>query len=145
MKAKPIRLAVLLALVICIAVLLSGCVERTMTIVTEPAGATVYVAGEHKGESPVVMPFDFYGAHNVEIYKKDYKGLREVVEPKVPLYQRVPLDFFAELLFPFTLHDDHRYTYMLAPAKIEDATALRERAEQAKARFDTGGSAAEPK
>jgi len=43
------------------ALLLTGCVERKLTINTEPAGAMVTLNDEQIGESPVTVTFNWYG------------------------------------------------------------------------------------
>ncbi|HQI29243.1 MAG TPA: PEGA domain-containing protein, partial [Sedimentisphaerales bacterium] len=42
-------------------VLLTGCVERRLTIYTEPPGAIVTLNDQEIGVSPVTVPFNWYG------------------------------------------------------------------------------------
>ena len=46
---------------------LSGCVERKLTILTEPEGALVALNDEEIGRSPVTVSFQWYGDYNVRI------------------------------------------------------------------------------
>ena len=41
--------------------ILSGCVDRTISITSTPSGALVYLNDEEVGRTPLVTPFTFYG------------------------------------------------------------------------------------
>ena len=51
------------AIVLIAAVLAAGggCVEREMTLTTDPPGALVYVSDKEIGRTPVTQPFLWYG------------------------------------------------------------------------------------
>jgi hypothetical protein len=49
------------------ATLLAGCVERTITINSEPQGALVYLNDEEVGRTPVSVPFLYYGTYDVRL------------------------------------------------------------------------------
>jgi hypothetical protein len=94
-----------------------------MVIETTPSGAMVYVDNEPVGESPVAVPFTFYGTRKITLEKLDaQKRLlyeRKVIfeEIKAPIYERFPLDFFSEVLLPFKLEDNHFLSYKLDELK----------------------------
>ncbi len=98
----------------------SGCVTRSLTVETDPSNALVYVDNELIGESPVTMPFTYYGTRKIMIEKKDEDGVltheRTIVFEKIkaPVYEIFPLDFFSEILWPRELKDDHVLSYNLA-------------------------------
>ncbi len=98
----------------------SGCVTRSITVKTDPSNALVYVDNELIGESPVTMPFTYYGTRKIMIEKKDEDGVltheRTIVFEKIkaPVYEIFPLDFFSEILWPRELKDDHVLSYNLA-------------------------------
>ncbi len=50
--------------------LFAGCVTRTITVRTNPSNALVYVDNELVGESPVEIPFTYYGTRKITIEKK---------------------------------------------------------------------------
>ncbi len=97
----------------------SGCVTRSITVKTEPSNALVYIDNELIGESPVTMPFTFYGTRKIMIERKDEDGAltheRTIAFEKIkaPTYQIFPLDFFSELLWPFKIKDDQVFSYNL--------------------------------
>lgn len=123
------RIPFLLLLVFCM-----GCVTRKYTIDSLPQGALVYKDGKPIGVTPMDDHFTYYGKYKFKLVKDGFEPL--VVEQKIPApwYQYPPLDFVAESLFPFEVHDIHRFTYGLEPAKgvrqdemLQKATTLREK------------------
>jgi len=85
-----------------------GCVRRTVIIRTEPQGARVILNDEEVGTSPVSVDFTWYGDS--------------------------PIDFFAEALVPFTIHDQHEMFFSLEARKpvdrdqlVKDAVDIRDR------------------
>ena len=112
----------------------TGCVTRKFTIDSFPQGAMVYKDGKPIGVTPMDEHFVYYGKYNFKLVKDGYETLD--VEQKIPSpwYEYPPLDFVAESLFPFEIHDIHRFSYALQPAKtvrqdeiLEKAAELREK------------------
>ena len=55
-----------------VGLLLTGCVERELTITTKPQGALVVLNDEEIGTSPVTVPFNWYGDYRVRISKSGF-------------------------------------------------------------------------
>ena len=102
----------------------SGCVTRSITVKTEPSNALVYLDNELIGESPVTVPFTYYGTRKIMIEKKDEDGAltheRTIVYEKIkaPVYEVFPLDFFSEIVWLRELKDDHVLSYNLAELEL---------------------------
>jgi len=107
--------------------LLAGCVERKVTILSEPPAAKVYLDGDYIGDTPVTVPFTFYGTREVQVAKKRYQTQRRQVDLCPPLYERMPIDFVSEVLYPGRLSDHHLVIFRLRPVEA-DLAALLERA-----------------
>ena len=137
---KPLRFLILITALF----LFTGCVTRTITIKTNPNNALVYVDDELVGESPVEIPFTYYGTRKITIEKKDDDGRliceRKIVFEKIkaPVYEVFPLDFFSEIVWPFDIQDSHTLNYDLVEVTplsrkeqqknvIENAEELRQR------------------
>jgi len=117
--------------------LMGGCVERTMTIKTDPPGALVYLNDQELGRTPLKRDFTWYGRYDVEIRKDGYDTLKTPQMVKAPWWGWVPFDLFAELV-PTTLTDHHELTYTLKPAADPaalDANALVSRGEELRGRL----------
>jgi hypothetical protein len=69
------NLFILLALGLSTGLFLTGCVERKLTINTEPQGALVILNDEEIGTSPVTVSFEWYGDYWVRISKEGYESL----------------------------------------------------------------------
>ena len=94
-------------------IMLTGCVTRSYTIQSEPAGADVYVGGEHVGKTPVKKEFTFYGTREVIIRREGFAEKRADMKLKPPFYQRFPLDMVAEGILPFEFKNEQTFRYSL--------------------------------
>lgn len=93
----------------------SACVERKINILSDPPGANVWLDGEKIGQTPVSIPFSFYGTREITLSKEGYHLLSNMESIPIPLYQYFPLDFISEFLIPATLVNEHNFSYTLKP------------------------------
>ena len=110
-------------------ILLTGCVERRLTINTDPADARVILNDEYIGTSPVTVSFNWYGDYNVRIEKEGFTTVQTHRKLNAPWYDHFPFDFFAQLN-PRKTIDTYDWTFELAPAKPIDRQQLIEDAQQ---------------
>jgi hypothetical protein len=96
-------------------VTLAGCVERRLTINTEPQGAMVILNDQEIGTSPVTVSFNWYGDYWVRLRKDGYEMLDTHRRLKAPLHDWFPFDFVAEVLYPGRIVDAYEWTFALAP------------------------------
>ena len=112
----------------------AGCVERTVSINTEPQGATIFLNDQEVGKSPVKVPFTWYGDYDIVIRKHGYQTIETHHRLRTPWYQYPIIDLFAETLMPFTVHDDRVLeTFALQPYEPPSKEALLERADELRA------------
>jgi len=115
-----------------IPVILCGCVERELFLKTDPPGALVCIDGKNVGQTPVSIPFYYYGHRKIEFRLKNYKAEQVLLELDPPWYQVFPLDFMFDLLWPATLNDVHSYEFELVqwkPENLDDQKAILDRAQ----------------
>lgn len=148
--------------VVAVAFLTSGCVHRELAIKSMPADATVEVDGRIlkqlvddqvvEQKTPVVLPFYWYGTHEIVVHKEGYKRAVRVVHLRPPWYEQFPIDIFADLVIPWTITDRREVSIPMAQAESMGAksaeekqalkTALLQRAEDfrttARAKSNTG-------
>ncbi len=105
-------------------VALSGCVERRLWIRTEPAGAIVSINGEVVGASPVSWRFYQYGVVLMEAEKEGYAPMERKVRLVKPWFQQPVADFFADIVIPYRVHDDHELNVVLQRDPPRDEAAL---------------------
>ena len=112
---------------------LCGCVEREMTITSEPDGALVFVSDREVGRTPLTMPFTWYGDYDIILRKDGYQTLKTHANITPPIYEIPPLDFFSQLA-PWTYHDRRYLHYRLLEPTPSTDTELLQRAEQMRKR-----------
>ncbi len=112
---RTLRVVAVTALLLSIG-LANGCVRRTLSISTEPPGALVFLNDQEIGRSRVTTDFLWYGDYDVIIRKEGYETLKTNWRIDPPWYQVMPLDFFAEVLWPGEFHDQREHHFVLEPA-----------------------------
>jgi len=119
---------ILLALTLLFLFFLNGCVERLITVTTEPPGAILWLNGEEVGATPVTTPFTWYGAYDVVIRKDGYETLKTAQDAPAPFYQWPGIDLVAECLLPCTITDHHQWEFELTTHAPVESQALIDRA-----------------
>ena len=114
-----------------------GCVERELTITSEPAGALVYISDDEKGRTPLTIPFTWYGDYDVRLVLAGHETLKTNFNVTPPWYEVPPLDLFSELA-PWTYHVRRATHYTLEAKKPIDNEELYQRAEDLRARNQDG-------
>jgi hypothetical protein len=100
------------------ALMLCGCVERTLTLNTTPPGALVYMNDQEVGRTPLTRDFEWYGNYEVIVRAEGYETLKTTSNLKAPWWQWIPLDLFAAIL-PIPFKDHQQFTYTLTPASTQ--------------------------
>ena len=109
--------------------LLPGCVERALVVETTPPGAEVWIDGELAGLSPVRVPFSHYGTREVVVVKGGFATMKEIRDVAAPWFERFPIDFASENLWPATFTDERYFVYTLKPETVDPEGVLK-RAEE---------------
>lgn len=114
-----------------------GCVERFITVKSDPPGAAVSLDDVKIGPTPVDIPYVWYGKRLLTVDLDGHVPVREVLALNPPWWQYFPLDFITDVLLPFTVTDRSEFSYSLEKARVDDgeveavkkrAAELRERA-----------------
>ncbi len=119
-------------LVPCLAIAIlasSGCVERRVTIRTNPPGALCYIDDNEVGITPVSTPFIYYGDRKIRLVKDGYETQTFIQPMPTPWYEIPPLDFFAETMVPGNIRDQRTFDYPLRPQGVVPKEQLLGRAE----------------
>ena len=110
----------------------AGCVERKLTINTDPAGAQVFLNDEEIGVSPVTASFNWYGDYNITIRKQGCETLQTHRKLQAPWYDLFPFDFLTQVLYPGRIVDSYKWSFDLKPQKEVGREELIKSAEQIK-------------
>ena len=122
----------MLALGLGVLLLSAGCVQRRMTIRSNPPGALVYVDDYQLGQTPVSTDFIYYGTRKIRLVKDGYETLTVRQPFPLPWYQVFPLDFVTENLWPWEIRDERVVDLAMVPAASTPAEEVAARAEQAR-------------
>ncbi|HTU23697.1 MAG TPA: PEGA domain-containing protein [Gemmataceae bacterium] len=112
----------------------AGCVERRLTIYSEPTGALVYHNGNYLGPTPVDRYFVYYGKQQFRLIKEGYETRDIVQDISPPWYEWPGIDFLTENIWPFKVRDVRRFSYAMRPLRSIPPEEVRQRAEELRAR-----------
>lgn len=107
-----------------------GCVRRRLTVRSAPAGATVYVDKEPIGETPVSVPFTYYGTREIRLVKDNFETLTVKQTFNPPWYQYPVIEFFSENLWPWEIRDERQVDFQMIPQQIVPTERLLERGQE---------------
>ena len=110
-----------------------GCIQRTISITSEPTGALVYLNDEEVGRTPVTVPFTFYGVYDVRMEAQGYHPLWTEQKAQAPWWETPGIDLFAEtvpngkaeLHWHFTMDEQPPAEEVDADVLLDHATQLR--------------------
>jgi len=124
------------AAVLALAALLAesaGCVERRMTIRSNPDGAMVYIDDYPIGTTPVSVGYTYYGTRKIRLIKDGYETMTVYQPMPTPWYEWFGVDFFSENVWPGKIRDERSFNYQLSPIVMVPNDQLVARAEQLRA------------
>jgi len=123
---------------------MSGCVQRRMTVRSDPPGALVYVDDYEIGNTPVSTDFVYYGTRKIRLAKDGYETLTVRQPFPMPWYQIFPLDFVTENIWPSEIRDERHVSLTMVPASSTPPEQVVARAEQSRAAARSLPGAATP-
>ena len=112
---------------------LCGCLEREMTITSEPPGALVTLNQVEIGRTPVTTPFKWYGDYDVRLELDGHKSIHTHAGINPPIQEVPPFDLFSELA-PWTFRDRRYLNYKMEELVLPDEDQLIRRAEELRAK-----------
>lgn len=134
LQTFPCRLRMLFMALVCLATVVAGagCVQRRMTIRSNPPGALVYVDDYQIGTTPVSTDFVYYGTRKIRLVKDGYETLTVRQPFPIPWYEIFPLDFVSENLWPGEIRDERVVDLAMMPAAATPPEEVVARAEQSR-------------
>jgi hypothetical protein len=107
----------------------SGCVERRITVRSNPPGAQLYVDDYEIGTTPCSVSYTYYGTRKIRLVKDGYETAVVNQPIPTPWYQYFPFDFVTENLVPGHIRDERVVTYQMQPVMQVPSDQLVARAE----------------
>jgi len=154
---KPRHLLALLSLPVFAS--LTGCIDRTLTIASEPPGALVYIndveVGRTSKEYPLKVPFTWYGEYDIRMRLERNEGtvdaplikryyLHTSRKASAPWHQWLGVDLVTELS-PLEFKDEKIWAFVLHPVVDPPGEDLVTRAKDLKARLGEAEALRDPK
>ena len=130
---KPFR-QYYFAFLLLLTTMLTGCVERTVNITSDPPGALVYLNDHEIGRTSCQTAFTFYGTYDVRLTLDGYEPYLGPGEAKAPLYEQPGIDLIAEIL-PLQFHDSVDWHFDLRKVDSSPEQML-DRAEQLRSKLN---------
>lgn len=119
-------------IIIGLGLLATGCIQRTITIDSQPQGALVYLNDVEVGRTPTTVPFTFYGVYDVRLSKQGFQTLHTEQKAQAPWWDNPGPDMIAEAM-PGTKRVNLQWRYTLEPAPPTDEALTVDRARQMRA------------
>jgi hypothetical protein len=129
---------------------LGGCLQRTIKVTSEPAGAIVWINDIEVGRTPVESDFTYFGDFSVRVRKEGYEPVVDVRKVKPPIQEQPVLDLVGEAL-PVNFHHQVAWHYVLEPvvearlSPMEAEAAVVHQAKQLRTQLRGADEAAAPK
>lgn len=106
----------------------TGCVQRRLTILSNPPGAMVYIGRQEIGVTPVSTDYVYYGNRQITLEKPGYETLTVSQPIRPPWYQIPPLDVISDNFALHEVRDERVLTYDLIPQVVVPKQDLLRRA-----------------
>ncbi len=121
--------------------LFAGCVERKLTVTSDPPGALVVLNNQEVGRTPVTTDFIWYGNYEVQLRNDGYDTLKTSRKMIAPWWQWVPFDLAADVA-PFRWTDDRTMHFAMTPTTNETIAPamMMQRATQLKSQMQSSGN-----
>jgi hypothetical protein len=123
------RIALAAWLVAALLLGVSGCVQRRLTIRSNPPGALVLIDNYEIGTTPVSTDFTYYGKRKIQLIKDGYETLTVLQPIPTPWYEIPGIDFISENVVPGEIRDERVLQYNLTPQILVPTEQLLGRAE----------------
>jgi hypothetical protein len=118
----------------CVALVVAGCVDRRFIVESNVPDAQVLIDNTPVGAAPSHSSFEYYGYYTFTVIRPGYETITQRVHVTSPWYGYPPIDFLAEIVWPFHIRDTRRYYFELQEMTktrvddlVNDADALRQR------------------
>lgn len=92
----------------------AGCLQRRITITSDPPNAVVWLNDQEVGRTPVTTSFTFFGTYDIRLHLDGYEPLITSRDTGQPWYEYPPFDLLAEAI-PLRIRTEVRWHFDLAP------------------------------
>jgi hypothetical protein len=108
----------------------AGCIRRVLMVRSDPEGALVTIDRQTVGQTPVAIPFTYYGTREIRLEKDGYELLETKERIRAPWYDIPPLSLFTAHFSLRERRDVRNLDYRLTPKQTVNEYELLQRAGQ---------------
>ena len=98
---------------------LTGCIDRLLTINSDPSGAVTFIDHKELGTTPVSVRFTDYGGHDLLLMLKGYEPYHAKLTLQQPGWAVFPIDAVTEAVLPVKFHDTREVTVTLTKPPVD--------------------------
>ena len=107
-----------------------GCIRRVLMVRSEPEGALVSIDRQIVGQTPVAVPFTYYGTREIRLEKDGYELFETKERIRPPWYDLPPISFLTAHFSLRERRDVRQLDYRLTPKATVMENDLLQRAGQ---------------
>lgn len=107
----------------------SGCVQRRLTIRSNPPGALVRIDNHEIGITPCSTDYIYYGKRHIQLVRDGYETVNDYRWIGPPWYEIPPIDLVTEHVVPWEVRDERIFDYDMLPQQVVPTQQLLGRAE----------------
>ncbi|HVX60180.1 MAG TPA: PEGA domain-containing protein [Pirellulales bacterium] len=122
----------------------TGCVQRRLTIRSNPPGALVRIDNHDIGITPCSTDYIYYGKRHIQLVRDGYQTVDDYRWVGPPWYEIPPLDLFSENAIPWEIRDERTFEYDLMRQQVIPTQQLLGRAENLRTSTHLDAAAAAP-
>lgn len=122
----------------------TGCVQRRLTIRSNPPGALVRIDNHDIGITPCSTDYIYYGKRHIQLVRDGYEIVNDYRWIGPPWYEIPPLDLFSENAIPWEIRDERTFEYDLLRQQVVPTQQLLGRAENLRTSTHLDAAAAAP-
>lgn len=122
----------------------TGCVQRRLTIRSNPPGALVRIDNHDIGITPCSTDYIYYGKRHIQLVRDGYQTIDDMRWIWPPWYEIPPLDLVSENVVPYELRDERTINYQMLPQQVGSTQQLLGRAENLRQSTRLEGLAVQP-
>lgn len=111
---KQARLLAVSSGVVACSALTGGCLERTITITSEPEGALVRLNDAEIGRTPVTTEFKYFGVYDVRLSLEGHEPIATRRETTPPIWEYPGIDLLA-IMAPWRVRTSIEWDFALEP------------------------------
>jgi hypothetical protein len=111
-----------------VVLLCTGCVQRRLQIRSQPEGALVSVDRQPVGNTPLSVPFTYYGSREIQLEKDGYKTIRVEQNIKPPWFEKFPVSLISNNFAGREIRDERLFDFQMQPKDAVNESVLVDRA-----------------